>query len=164
MKNYIFILLLAAFATACSDSGLNPFQEEEKIDEVTIASIYAGKEVVDTGLLQLNHTNEGVIFSVNQDSTFEYYSFQGEFLFNDEKVELNDISSLVEGMFVSNDNLGETEEGFKKARFAYASANLHTEKDLVLFDINLKQSSTICLIDIQFDEVDYTDICLPLSK
>ena len=162
MKNYLYILFLALFATACSDTGLTSIEEE--VEEITVAGVFAGKEVIDTGLLQLDQTNEGVIFSIHQDSTFEYYSFQGEFLFNEDKVGLNTISSLVEGMFVSNDELGTTEEGFKKARFAYASANLHSEKELVLFDINVKQSSTVCLVDIQFDEVDFEDICLALTN
>lgn len=162
MKNYLYILFLALFATACSDTGLTSIEEE--VEEITVAGVFAGKEVIDTGLLQLDQTNEGVIFSIHQDSTFEYYSFQGEFLFNEDKVGLNTISSLVEGMFVSNDELGTTEEGFKKARFAHASANLHSEKELVLFDINVKQSSTVCLVDIQFDEVDFDDICLALTK
>jgi len=163
MKKYLPILLLSLFATACTE-GVTEVVEEEEIKEVTVAEIYSGKDVVDTGLLQLDQINEGIVFSINQDSTFEYYSFQGEFLFNEDKVELDHISGLVEGMFIFNDDLGTTEEGFKKARFAYASANPHTEKDLALFDITINQNSTVCLVDLQFDEVTYDDICLPLTK
>jgi len=78
---------------------------------------------------------------------------------------LNHIYSLVDGMFVFNLDLPNDENGFSRARFALASSDVETSKDLILLNGVLEKETMACFIDLVYDEIAYNKtICLQLTK
>ena len=163
MKKYFSLLLLPLFIVGCLDSPTKPEIPEEP--ELFMNLVYGDNLVEEDDLFQIKQTDEGVILFINNNLNLEYYSFQGELIYNDSKFSLNQIYSLVDGMFVSNTDLPKDDNGFSRARFAMASTDVETLKDLVLFKGDIEKETMACFKDIVYDEVSYNKtICLQLTK
>jgi len=168
MKNYLQLLLIPLFIIGCSDSVTDPVVEEPEVPvepELFMSEIYGDNLVEEDDLFQLRQTDEGVVFHINENLDLDYYSFQGEVIYNDDKFGLDVIYGLTDGMFVSNLDLSDDEDGFSRARFALASADLESMKDLSLFHGEVGKETMVCVTDIVYDELSYNKtICIELTK
>jgi hypothetical protein len=85
MKNYLQLLLIPLFIIGCSDSVTDPAVEEPETPELFMSEIYGDNLVEEDDLFQLRQTDEGVVFHINENLDLDYYSFQGEVIYNDDK-------------------------------------------------------------------------------
>jgi hypothetical protein len=160
MKNYLQLLLIPLFIFGCSESVTDAVD-----DELFMSEIYGDNLVETDDLFQLRQTDEGVVFHINENLELSYYSFQGEVIYNDDKFNLTDIYGLTDGMFVSNLDMTADEDGFSRARFALASADVETLKDLSLFNGSITKETMVCVTDIVYDEISYNKtICIELTN
>ena len=166
MKKYFSLLLLPFFIVGCLDSPTKPeIPEEPETPELFMSEIYGDNLVEEDDLFQLRQIEEGVVFYINENLDLDYYSFQGEVIYNDDKFGLDVIYGLTDGMFVSNLDLSDDEDGFSRARFAMASSDLESIKDLSLFNGEVEKETMLCVTDIVYDEVSYNKtICLQLTN
>lgn len=165
MKNYLQLLLIPLFIFGCSESVTDPVVEEPVEPELFMSEVYGDNLVETDDLFQLEQISEGVVFSINENLDLSYYSFQGEVIYNDAKLDLKGIEGLTSGLFVSNLNLGDDEDGFSRARFGLASTDLQTIKDLSLFRGEVAKETMVCVTDIVYDEISYNKtICIELTK
>jgi len=163
MKNYLSLLLLPIFLVGCLETPTKPEIPEEP--EIFLSSVYKDNLVEADDLFHLRQTNEGIVLFINENLNLEYYSFQGELIYNNNKLKLNHIYSLVDGMFVSNLDLPKDANGFSRARFALASSDVESLKDLILLDGVIEKETMVCFTDIVYDEISYNrTFCLQLTK
>jgi len=160
MKNYLQLLILPLFIFGCSESVTDAVD-----DELFMSDIYGDNLVETDDLFQLRQTDEGVVFHINENLDLSYYSFQGEVIYNDDKFNLTEIYGLTDGMFISNLDMADDEDGFSRARFALASADAETLKDLSLFEGSITKETIVCVNDIVYDEISYNKtICIELTN
>jgi hypothetical protein len=168
MKNYLQLLLIPLFIFGCSESVTDPIVEEPETPvepELFMSEIYGDNLVETDDLFQLEQLSEGVVFSINENLDISYYSFQGEVIYNDDKFQLDGIHGLTDGMFVSNLDMADDEDGFSRARFALASADVETLKDLSLLNGSITKETMVCVTDIVYDEISYNKtICIELTN
>lgn len=168
MKNYLQLLLIPLFIFGCSESVTDPIVEEPETPvepELFMSEIYGDNLVEEGDLFQIKQTTDGILLAVNDTTDLEYYSFGGEVIYNKNKFELEAIYTLPDGISATNLDLPVDENGFSRARFAMASADLETIKDLVLFDGTIQKETMICVTDFIYDEITYDKtFCIELTN
>lgn len=181
MKNTILTILSLLLFTSCSD----PLSFNQKGEPLPIPD-NNGKG----GGIEPSGTSEFLIFSnvdattdtvyavfrTNADSTANIVAFQGEVNWNENELELLDITTAVPtheySLFVWNDNMisgiNYTDEGLRIAKFAYAGIDpvgVAGSAGLVNIKFRVIKSSSVCIKDFIYNttEVD-KKFCSRITK
>lgn len=179
MKILSTLLLSLLFLTSCSDPySFNPKGERLPIPE----NKGKGGGLENTNKFFIFSNVDTVtdttyaIFRTNADSSTAIVAFQGEINWNEDELELLDVSTSVPtheySLFVWNDNMingqNYTDEGLRIAKFAYAGIDpvgVAGSAGLVNIKFRVIKSSTVCIKDFMYNETELDEIfCSRITK
>lgn len=179
MKILSTLLLSLLFLTSCSDPySFNPKGERLPIPEnkgkgggLERTSDFFIFDNVDT-----TTDTAFVTFRTNADSSAVIVAYQGDINFNDEELELLDITTSVPthdySLFVWNNNMvngvNYTDDGLKIAKFAYAGiepVGVSGAAGLVHIKFRVVKNSTVCIKNFMYNETDVDKVfCAEVRK
>jgi len=175
MKKLSYLLLTLLFLTSCSD----PFSFNEKGERLPLPIENKGKQGSfensgENGLFIFDNIDAvtdtvRMTFRTNADSSVAIVAFQGEMNWDEEKLELIEITTEVPtheySLFVWNDNMSNgvnyTDEGLRISKFAYAGIDpvgVAGSAGLVVFHFRVIGGSTVCVKDFMFNEEDVDEV------
>lgn len=175
MKNIFKLFILSLFIlTSCSD----PFSFNEKGERLPILKEKPGSKgggFENTDKLFIFDDVDAVtdtvrvVFRTNADSSVAIVAFQGEMNWDEEKLELIEITTEVptheHSLFVWNDNMingvNYTDEGLRISKFAYAGIDpvgVAGAAGLVVFKFRVIGGSTVCVKDFVYNNEDVDEV------